>query len=68
MLTKNQILKAINYIKWGHTNYVAMLLGVATPALVVKGFFFPTISIWVILPIFFYPIYNMCFFHREMGF
>lgn len=55
MLTKNQVLKAINYMKWGHTNYVAMILGVATPALVVKGFFFPSISIWVILPIFFIP-------------
>lgn len=50
MSTKERILKGINYMKWGYTNYVALFLGIFNTILLVKGFFFSEISLWIILP------------------
>lgn len=50
MSTKERILKGINYMKWGYTNYIALFLGIFNTILLVKGFFFSEISLWIILP------------------
>jgi len=53
--TKDKVLKGINYMKWGYTNYIALFLGIFNTILLVKGFFFSSVSLWIILPVVLIP-------------
>jgi hypothetical protein len=42
--------RGVNYLKWGYANYIGISLTMANSIMLIKGFFFTEVPIWIIGP------------------
>lgn len=42
--------RMVNYLKWGYANYIGITLTMANSIMLIKGFFFSDVPIWIIGP------------------